>query len=457
LTFNTLTQKSERSQVVHAYDQPRWVGELNLPIIDGIIGYHLIQSQPMQLQVDCIQPLKISDREKLQIWLYETLGLGATALVENLVQFPNLTALQQPTPTSAQWLQQIFSQPWSSWINSPLPQDEAAAIAALLQQCVAPRRIGIGPALWEIHDLLDTPIAENRALEAMKIRTACWATGQSPSPNPILYQQILDRVNHWAALCSPDELTQSCSLGFDCLALLFVMRSNEAKTVWRQLIELIHHYWPVGIQVDAFTLYHYLDRLHQVKLKPEKSLWRPMAAVLVGDLWRIGSALDLGTVGLWLEMCHDLPGEFVVESSANSVQQVWIELRRSLLQSDESRAMRYLEKQFALAQTDVEKAHCYLEKGYAALVFGHEFDPRSWQLILRQYLGLLTPASQTVNPLPWMPILRSAAPALMTINPQLAYACLVAAAPPNHWQGNFDRQTRQVNQKQSLIRSGGEP
>jgi hypothetical protein len=62
------------------------------------------------------------------------------------------------------------------------------------------------------------------------------------------------------------------------------------------------------------------------------------------------------------------------------------------------------------------------------------------------------------NPVAWVPILNALAPQLVAIGqPHLAYACLFAAAPPNHYLSNFDRQTKDVNSKQFVNPGSGMP
>jgi hypothetical protein len=60
--------------------------------------------------------------------------------------------------------------------------------------------------------------------------------------------------------------------------------------------------------------------------------------------------------------------------------------------------------------------------------------------------------------MPWLPLLNALAPSLAEAGkPDLAYACLFAAAPPNRHQSNFDRQTQIVNRKQSSLSWRAQP
>jgi hypothetical protein len=121
-----------------------------------------------------------------------------------------------------------------------------------------------------------------------------------------------------------------------------------------------------------------------------------------------------------------------------------------MLGDDRAQVDDQLSKLFACAASPAETAQCWLEKGYVTLLRGESLDPIVWVDVLKSQIGLFGQTENAVtNPTAWMPILNALAPQLAaTGQPHLAYACLFAAAPPNRYLSNFDRQTKNVNSKQ---------
>jgi hypothetical protein len=131
----------------------------------------------------------------------------------------------------------------------------------------------------------------------------------------------------------------------------------------------------------------------------------------------------------------------------------WLVWRQQLLGGEHNTkaALSALE---AAAQSPEEQARVELERGYGMLVRGQALEPAEWLNILETKVGMLSPGlpSEDVDPIPWIPILRSLAqPLLEKGEHELAYQCLVASAVPSSRTSAFDRLALQVNNKQSVV------
>ncbi|MGB0562873.1 MAG: hypothetical protein ACPGVO_13880 [Spirulinaceae cyanobacterium] len=467
-TATILGRAEERIQVG---DRSLWPGELEMPPFPEILSYQLqIAPERRRLWVQPTVAMTPADLEPLQSWLTAALGEQET---EVILEPPGY----QPPPSSEaieseEWCQHVLTQPWSSWITQPPPRGEAGAIATLLQQLVAPRQIlaaGLPtPTIQLAQDLAQTGPAAAEDVEILKIRVLLWAvTAMSDAMATMQLQQfylaILTRLQCWQEEAQPAALAHHSALGFDLIAPLLTLNTHTAQGLWPTVQAIIKKIWTQGTRTDAFTMHHYLAVLEQAgknaqrRLHPWLPALRPLNAILLGDFFRVARQLKLDQVALWAEMLHNCPGLWLAESASGEHQfdQRWRSHRQALLRLDQSVVTNTLAQLFDVAQTEREVAQCWLEKGYAALVLGESLDPAQWVEILRQQMGGLDrhPGRTTTNPLPWLPILNALAPQLLAAGqPELAYACLFAAAPPNRWRSSFDRYSQGVNTKQSVIK-----
>jgi phenylacetate-CoA ligase len=366
---------------------------------------------------------------------------------------------------SQTWVRQLYEQPWSSWLSQPLPIGEAQSIAELLKQLMAPRQIilsGLPAAtVQQIEILVASAPAADDAIEALKIRVLLWAVerltaGQITSiAAQDLYKAVVQRWETWAAR---SNLVQDLSaIGFDLLAPLLTMDRSMAQMLWEPVHDRIEYYWPRGLKADGFTMHHYLSCLEQagqsaqLRRHPWMPALRPLSAVLLGDFFRSASTLDLPIVTAWAEMIHACPGELAAVSTPSPhFRDIWLMLRQVMLLDDGVPVDDQLSKLFACAVSPAETAQCWLEKGYVMLLRGESLDPIVWVDVVKQQIGLFGQTGKAAtNPTAWIPILNALAPQLAANGqPTLAYACLFAAAPPNRYLSNFDRQTKGVNGKQ---------
>lgn len=470
-----LLGRQEEMMVVEG--KRRWPAEFGLPPFPNILDYQ-IQLSPerrrlwVQPDWNTIQP----DLTPLKAWINATLGQQTTEVIVESPLSPQALRSEEVSLSgvidSTTWLHQVIQQPWSRWLNSPLPLDEAQETAGLLRQLVAPRHIvlkGLPPQALQLFQRLRQTKIECNSVECIKIRTLLWAMGLMAGETACksgeaktLYLDLLKRFQQWAK--SQDKVQENfSSLGFDLLAPLLTLNTQTSQALWPFVQSLIQTVWPNGIRADRFTIHHYLAVLDQAGQKAQRQphVWipalRPLSAVLQSDMTYFAQDLDLEMVGVWAETIHGCPGAFTQEQHRVDFRYIWQAERQALLRQDRAAVSDLLSRLFSVAQSPDQVARCWLEKGYAQLAFGEYLDPTEWMEVLKQHVGLLEPSvngshRSVSNPLPWIPLLNALAPKLAEIGkPDLAYACLFAAAPPNRHLSNFDRQTHGVNGKQTVI------
>ncbi|NJN04577.1 MAG: hypothetical protein HC816_20035 [Leptolyngbyaceae cyanobacterium RM1_1_2] len=468
-----------QEETIRLKGQDRWSAELDLPAFAGVLAYQIqIATKRRRLWVQPSLTMTQADLMPLKDWL---VAIAGTAATEILIESPFATAAASYTSLdavdSATWLQQVSGQAWSGWLNNPLPLGSAQETAALLKQLVAPRQIILqrlpSQSQKQIQALNQSQPERSGAVEAMKIRVLLWATGlMTATASDLLqakslYLSLLERLRCWAESQSQTERKSAAALGFDLLAPLLTLDTPTAQSLWQTVQDLIQSYWPQGITADVFTLHHYLAVLDQAGQNAQRRphAWvpalRPLSALLLGDLHRFAPELDLAMMALWAEIVHGCPAAFTTAEAiapSPSFRSLWQAQRQALLRQDKTAVTQHLSSLFDLAQSPGQVAQVWLEKGYAALVLGDRLEPTVWLDVLRQQIGSWNQTAGAgspqgvANPMPWVPILRTLAPELAAAGqPAIAYACLVAAAPPNRHLSNFDRQTRGVNGKQSVI------
>lgn len=337
----------------------------------------------------------------------------------------------------------------------------------------------------------------------MKIRVLLWAVGllagaepgvgvgvgmdiDFPQPVHQQYQALLERFQLWragSASFPSSARFPGSAMAFDLMAPLLTLETQFAEMLWQPVQALIQQTWSGPVKADAFSFHHYLAILDQAGWKAQRRShpWlpalRPLPAMLLGDLFQVAPRLDLSHVALWAEIVHHRPGRFVGSTTdvglgkpgfeqtgfeQTGFDRAWQGHRQALLRRDQTAVAECLSQCFDQAESAAETAQCWLERAYGSLVFEAEIDPLAWLNILRDQVGLLgtRPGSSSAvsNPLPWLPLLTVLAPKLIERGePELAYACLFAAAPPHRHQSNFDRQTQAANGKQSALSWNREP
>lgn len=456
-----------------------WPGELELPPFPDILTY-AVQIHPERHRVWVRPSHSQPDLTCLKTWIAQTLGSRTT---EVILESPWATPALAPNRDSLHvadsdtWLQQVTTQSWSSWLNHPLPSGRAKDLARLLQQLVAPRQVvllGLPSEALELFDSIrQSPVTEDHRFEVTKLRVLLWTLGLMAGDiafttldRRALYLNLLERFQQWAKQEAME--TPVSALGLDLFAPLLTLDTPITQELWPLVTTVIHQTWPHGLKADRFTLHHYLAILDQAGQKAQRQShpWlpalRPFSAILQGDLGCFATCLDQELVATWAEMIHNCPGQWTTGQHPVDFRSRWQCLRQALLQRDEKVGTQQLSRLFDQAQSPSQVAQCWLEKGYASLVLGNSLDPMEWAPILQQQIGLLSSSgghpNRVSNPTPWVPILNALAPRLIeAAQPTLAYACLLAAAPPHRHLSNFDRQTQDVNGKQFVLSFGKTP
>jgi phenylacetate-CoA ligase len=452
--------------------KPVWPGELDSPAFAGVLNYQIqLNGNGCRLWVQPAKQMVTEDFTPLRHWIEETLKIENTeVLLEPFGDALAKTDISLIAPNSASWIQQVTTGAWATWLNNPPPLGNVQPIAALLKALVAPRYIALKElpvqTLTLISLLTKSAAYSDLGVEAIKIRVLLWATALMTGSNLNVkkqYLNLLERFKHWGNRQTPADLAQFSALGFDLLAPLLTLDRQTARNLWPTVQKSIQHYWPQGLATDAFTMHHYLavlDRAGQHAQRqphPWVPALKPLSAILLGDLYRFSTTLSLKTVALWVEIVHCAPGEFVQVETAETFGSVWIAARQALLKQDKISTAQQLSILFNLASSGDQLAQCWLEQSYADLLFQKPLDPMQWAEILREQIGLLPqptskPSALAANPMPWVPLLSALAPKFTQIGrPDLAYACLFAAAPPSRQISNFERQAQGVNSKQSVI------
>ncbi len=477
--------------------QRRYPGEIELPPFAGILAYQ-IQLGEKGMRVWVQPETTVTPEQLAQFKSGCTAALGGSkspaSLPESLPAMAALPALEvvleSPATVLAQahggsapnsvlnavssttWLRQVTEQSWEHWLNQPLPWGEAQEIAVLLQELVAPRQIvtqGLSSQVraqvrFQVRALAAPLHSENWALEALRLRVLLWATGlmagedcqDSALEAEALYRLLMQRIEDLAENLEEKRLAEHSALGLDLLAPLLTLERSMVRSLWPNVRDRLQQLWPSGLRPDRLTMHHYLAVLDQAGRKAQRQPhpWvpalRPLAALLLGDLSRFSAQLNGAIATAWIEMVQACPGELVWQLESEppgelAFCQAWLVHRRVLLGGEAEEIARSLAQLFDQAQSPPQVSQAWLEKGYATLLLGDAFNLDEWLEILQPQL--------TTNPMPWIPLLNALAPQLAAAGKlDWAYACLFAAAPPDRHRSQFDRQTRGVNHKQSIIK-----
>ncbi len=458
-TVKVLGREEEKISIA---GKPVYLGDIRLPSFAGVLNYQIqIGADTRQLW---LQPETGSDPDlgSIRKWLKETLGAGnAQVLIEPSSSFRSRAEAGLKGVSSDDWARQVTCAAWSDWLSLPLPFGNAEAIAALLKSLVAPRHIVLKAlplsVLSQIDALVRSQPDSNVELEAIKIRVLLWAISLMAQNEAAIahYHTLLSRFQAWADTVNVEEFS---ALGFDLIAPMLTLDTLTVKSLWPVVQKSIQQCWPNGLKADTFTMHHYLAVLDVAgqlvqKRRQQAHPWmpalRPLAAIFVGDLLRFSNKLSVSIVATWIEIVHiDLQPHAI---AGHSFQALWETERRSLLIKDSASVFESIDRLFCAANSPMLTAQCWLEKGYALLVFEEPFDLKEWMSVIHQYVGAL--GQSTANPLPWTPILNALAPELVKNGySEIAYDYWVAAAPPNRILSNFDRQSKAVNRKQSVMK-----
>ncbi|HBL59682.1 MAG TPA: hypothetical protein DDZ80_14700, partial [Cyanobacteria bacterium UBA8803] len=443
---------------VRTLDGIKYPGEITMPPLDGILNYQVLRREGTEIDI-YLQPAPVNELslEPLITWVRKTFGeVDAQVFLDESQPINAIPELMD----DSDWIYSISSGSWTSWLQSPvLPKGEAKKAAQLLKQLAIPTVVmesGMPPPTQALlQEILDTPPSKYPDVEWITARIllfCCNFLALEPQVASIYDQAAVRLQNAIAQMSQPDQASK-----IDLLIPSLFMDINTAKSIWRD------HPLPVSGSLDTFNIQNLLYAFEPAWRRAIASgsntvvkALRPILAILIGDLNFFAPRFGTWLLAHWCELVHgqSVTGEDTPSAPDNDqFLTAWLAWRQQLLggEGNTQAALAALE---AAAQSPLEQARVELERGYGMLVMGQTLEPTEWLNILDTKAGMLSPGlpSEDVDPIPWIPILRSLAqPLLEKGEHELAYQCLVASALPSSRTSAFDRLAFQVNNKQSVI------
>jgi hypothetical protein len=247
----------------------------------------------------------------------------------------------------------------------------------------------------------------------------------------------------------------------DLLVPTLFLDTNTARAIWADCP------WSGRCQLDTFNIHHLLQSFEPAMRRAISSgsntvikALRPILSLLMGDLNFFAPRFGVWLLAHWCELLHGQSVAGIHVSQApedDDFLRAWLAWRRAMVLGGQN-MNSLLSVLTKTAQTPSKRARVELEKGYGLLVAGEQLDPHQWLDIMEVNAGIVGRGlpSDDVDPVPWIPILRSLAkPLQMNAEPELAYQCLVASPMPSSRTSAFERKAFQVNDKQSVISDHG--
>ncbi len=455
LTGNILGRIEDRIRTLEGIKYP---GEIRMPAFEGILNYQVLRRAGREIDIW----LAAADVNQLSLvplinWVNQTFGeVDAQIFLDDSQPISTIPELIE----DMDWIEQITSEYWSSWLQSSLlPKGEAQKAAQLLKQLVNPTIImdsGMPPpTAGLLQEILHTPPSQSPEIEWIRGRILLFACNFIAAEPEIIsiYQSGAMRVEN-----AVEKMIQAKTVStIDLLIPSLFLPINTAKSIWRDLPLIVPEY------LDRFNIQNLLYGLEAAARYAItsgtntiiKSL-RPILAILIGDFNFFAPRFGIWLLAHWCELVHgqSVTGENIPQPPHNDrFSRQWLAWRRQLLSGGwDTQASLWALKD--AAQSPRELAQVELERGYGMLVTGQPLQPLEWLNILETKAGMISPGlpQEDIDPIPWIPILRSLAPSLLERGEnELAYQCLVASALPSSRISAFDRLALQVNYKQSVI------
>ncbi|MEM9539021.1 MAG: hypothetical protein AAGA60_05855 [Cyanobacteria bacterium P01_E01_bin.42] len=440
----------------------KYAGEIELPPLEGILTYQVRRRQNKRVEF-LLQPTH-SDRlplDGLKDWTDEIFGEIEAQIYTRSRDIPDVS---YQSCSDREWLDIIYNHSWSEWLDFPqfpLEKDknEAKNSAQLLYELINPRLIlysGISPSTRELIDfIINSPPCQDIEVEKTTARIllfSCSFLAEDPEVFSI-YQNGGKRLKQ--ALDRDKKGDNSAYL--DLLIPSLYLEEKLARSLWEDIPPELQG---DRIVLDRFNIQNLLYsfesawRLANRNQSKSAKLIRPLLSLLMGDLEFFRSRFNLSLLAYWCNLVHN--GEIVNfdgDRKGDRFFTAWLRWRKSLLENCDG-SEQYFNEFKSVATTKNEQARLILEQGYDILSRDREFDLREWLPILRKYAGLKQRNSldSAIDSAPWIPILRSLAqPLLDAGKSELAYQCLLLSALPSPRQSVFDRRTKEVNEKQTVI------
>jgi hypothetical protein len=169
---------------------------------------------------------------------------------------------------------------------------------------------------------------------------------------------------------------------------------------------------------------------------------KPLLAVMIGDL-----SVYAGRYGVWLPLLWR-----ALLDGKNS-DSTWCPdpgIRNVV--SGRINAMLYRGGPRGSSPSEIKEfgsERAAIEYAYRLILSGQQLDPRQWLSFFNRKAGQ---GSGIVDPIPWIPILRTIARPLFQAGYRAeAYQALVASSPPSSKTAMFDVLSKGVNEKSSVV------
>ncbi|MEJ6485456.1 hypothetical protein N0Y54_29840 [Nostoc punctiforme UO1] len=453
LTAKVLGRSQEQIKTQQGLKYP---GELCLPKIAGILNYQIVRQNREQVDIWLqVEQQQVLDLQPLQLWLEKLFGEVQGRVI---VDSSDLSKLENPQSCSPlEWIEWVTKKSWHEWLESGLlPLGEAREIALLLTSLIEPKMMvssGISPvAAASIEQLLLRSTYREVPVELMAVRVllfACSFLTDSQKRQQIYRhaQKRLAEMNCREYPAMVDLLIPS--LGFE---------NNTAASIWENTN------LPETGRLDVFNIQHLLAAFTLAGSKAKQDnpnvgkAWKPILAVLIGDLNFWADRFQIPILGYWCELAS---GKAIALSSkyrsptGDRFLDAWLTWRQAITGSgDRESATIALSQLQATATLLTEVARVELEQGYAKLLWETDINPIEWLDKIANNAGLINRnlSERELDPIPWIPLLLKLAKLLLARGEgELAYQCLIASAPPDMRASGFERLAREMNYKQSII------
>lgn len=437
-------------------------GEIPLPPFEDILNYQLVRREGRHIDLW----LKPEDSasfnqhllEPIITWIQVTFGeVSAQIFVDDTEEKHPQT---EPSCTDKFWISSVTSSSWGKFLKeAKLPTGEARKAAQLWKKLVDSDITvysGLPASTQEcLSSIIHSPPCQDLYTEKMTARVllfSCNFLADQPEVATI-YTQAAERLKHSLKLLGEND---DAALIDQFIPSLF-LNIDTAKSIW------LAHPLPIQCQLDTFNIHNLLSAFESASRRVVASgskiisqKLKPILSVLIGDLNFFAPRFGTWLLAHWCELIH---GKSIIQPHspetlpADKFCTAWLAWRQELIRGGHNTHLKLSALQNAAISPE-EQARVYIEKGYGLLLAGEELKPHEWLDIIEANAGLMGQgrASEQVDPVPWIPIIRSLAkPLLKQGEPELAYQCLVASTMPSSHTSAFERKAFQVNDKQSVI------
>jgi len=453
LTAKILGRSQEQIKTQQGF---KCLGELCLPKIAGILNYQIVRQN--QAQVDIwlqVEQQQVLELQPLQLWLEKLFGEVQGRVI---VDSSDLSKLENSQSCSAlEWIEWVTQKSWKEWLESGLlPLGEAREVALLLTSLVQPKMMvssGISPlAEQSIEQLLLRSTYREVPVELMAVRVLLFAC------NFLTDSQKSQQIYHHAQKRLAEMNCREYPAMVDLLILSLGFENNTAASIWENTN------LPETGRLDVFNIQHLLAAFNLAASKAKKAnptlaiAWKPILAVLIGDLNFWADRFQIPILGYWCELAS---GKAIALSSkyrsptGDRFLDAWLTWRQAITgDGDRESATIALSQLQATATLPTELARVELEQAYAKLLWETDINPLAWLDKIANNAGLINRnlSDRELDPIPGIPLLLKLAQLLLARGEgELAYQCLIASAPPDMRASGFERLAREMNYKQSII------